>query len=39
MSRMKLLLVILYAGGEVATSREGQKGGVWEKGAELNVSS
>jgi hypothetical protein len=31
---MKLLLVILYAKGEVAALREGQRRGVWEQGAE-----
>jgi hypothetical protein len=38
-SRMKQLLEILETGGEVATLREGERGGVWEQGAEVNVSS
>jgi hypothetical protein len=38
-SRMKQLLVILDAEGEVATLREEQRGGVWGQGAEVNVSS
>ena len=38
-SKIKQLLVILDAEGEVATLREGERGGVWEQGAEVNVSS
>jgi len=34
---MKQLLVILYAEGEVTTLREGQREGVWEQGAEVNI--
>jgi len=39
LSRMKQLLVILDAKGEVATLREGERGGVWEQGAEVHISS
>jgi len=37
-SRMKQLLVILDAEGEVITLREGQRAGVWEQGVEVNIS-